>query len=290
MVDKLKKFFARLAARKINSPPTRKVKISDPPTRKVEISDPPTRKVEISDPPIVEKKFVPKPTREEKACLICGKNFVPRERRQKYCSDKCRCAAYLAKKRHAPKKVKCPQCGEEFVPHAGRQKYCSVECREKFRLQHQKNQGEQNAQGLYEKTCPVCGKIFSTEWRHKKYCSDACRQKFILDRRREKREAEAALEGRIISNETQCLVCGKTFSKNSASQLFCSVECRKKHQATRQSAEKTAPEKKKKKSLFQWQQEAAQCGLSYGKYRAAVDCFGKTFDELLAEKNAEPRF
>ena len=92
MFDKVKKFFARLAARKINSPPT----------RKVEISDLPTRKVEISDPPIKKKKFVPKPTREEKACLICGKNFVPRERRQKYCSDKCRYDAYK-KKEFVPK-------------------------------------------------------------------------------------------------------------------------------------------------------------------------------------------
>ena len=37
---------------------------------------------------------------------------------------------------------------------------------------------------------------------------------------------------------------------------------------------------KNKKTLPEWQKEAALCGMSYGMYRNAVEHLGKTFEEL----------
>lgn len=75
----------------------------------------------------------------EKKCEICGKAFQPMRKTQKYCSQECRHAADLAKKREkygptflslseSERTYQCLVCGKSFIAKQPQQKYCSKSC------------------------------------------------------------------------------------------------------------------------------------------------------------------
>ena len=67
-------------------------------------------------------------TRPVKICLSCGKEFKPRKgNRQKYCSNKCRYAAWRFHPKFMAEK-NCVVCGKKFKPRKRGQKYCSRGC------------------------------------------------------------------------------------------------------------------------------------------------------------------
>ena len=79
-------------------------------------------------------------------CEICGKEFEPKRKDSKFCSDKCSMiyhngnakAKYISK----PKLKKiCPMCGKEFLTNTI-QKYCSAECRIKGRAEYQRQRNK----------------------------------------------------------------------------------------------------------------------------------------------------
>jgi len=68
-----------------------------------------------------------------------------------------------------------------------------------------------------------------------------------------------------------CLTCGHIFQATAISdEKFCCATCRIHFNS----------DGKKKKSLEDWAAEARVCRMTYGKYRAAVERLGKTFEEL----------
>ena len=109
------------------------------------------------------------------------------------------------------------------------------------------------------KTCAVCGKPFSSIYSRQKYCSETCYQQA------KKAAVRKALEKRF------CLTCRYGFyTTHESDKKFCCATCRRNYN----------PEGKKKKSLEDWAKEALACRMTYGKYRVAVERFGKTFEEL----------
>ena len=209
----------------------------------------------------------------EKTCEYCGKSFIANVPHQKYCSDSCRQMDYLArmqKKGLLPKKIErtCEICGKPLTKHA--QKYCA-DCNPNKKPEPLK------------RTCLICGKIFLTRRSYAKYCSNDCRQ--IADSMKYKSRKNDASG---LSVKT-CKICGKKFVSAIENQVFCSTKCRNTYDdlqySSNQDTRKTGfyfsqkPRPKSGKSIEQWNHEAIQCGMSYGKYRAAIQS-GKTFEEL----------
>lgn len=70
-------------------------------------------------------------------CLHCGKEFVPTNGNQVYCSKEC-CVQYHRKLNQPASKEKiCLRCGKKFIPIYANRKYCSDECKKKY--QYKKN-------------------------------------------------------------------------------------------------------------------------------------------------------
>ena len=146
------------------------------------------------------------------------------------------------------------------------------------------------------KTCPVCGKEFSTPYFFKKYCSDECymKTKNVAACNRYKKTRQAPLATKI------CPVCGKKFETRDSKRVYCSYECgdkaerfrilqsrkRKKNKADNIGKKSESPAQKSKRAQREEKfnrliDEAEQCGLSYGWYKAQLR-LGKTFEELRA--------
>lgn len=123
----------------------------------------------------------------------------------------------------------CPVCGKEFNPRDYRQKFCSKECGHRYRSKRGNRIRKDDFRRWTisisrEKTCAICGNTFKTHkggWRS--FCSDDCYQKAI-ERRQENKEAIKPCNDTHI-----CLQCGKQFRHKSygAVNRFCSPECYK---------------------------------------------------------------
>ena len=258
-----------------------------------------------------EKKIaLPKPT--EMTCEVCGKTFQPKTRTQKYCSQTCYAAAAVirAKKwrQEKPKAIQperiCEICGKTFQPNKHNQKFCSDCAIEGYKIKRQKARAKTTPprHEIAEKTCEQCGKTFKPTRPYQKYCSKTCKvahrnnpektcpicgKKFIPATRRANFCPECSHY--IYSRDKICKNCGLSFKPDSMEQNFCSNSCKEEYSSRRMKKAQTnetdfsfMPKKsgKNKKTLPEWQKEAALCGMSYGMYRNAVEHLGKTFDEL----------
>ena len=87
-----------------------------------------------------------------KECKWCGKSFVVKDNRDKYCSDECRKESFRKYQReykhknppiNKPKKPKllitCVVCGKEFVASSHNRIYCSDECKRERQLELQRS-------------------------------------------------------------------------------------------------------------------------------------------------------
>jgi hypothetical protein len=90
----------------------------------------------------------------------------------------------------------CVQCDDPFVPTRKDRKYCTARCRKaayekreaaKAQRQTQKNayakRRRQTSTRIYTRHCLECGTIFSTAYSHKLYCKQECREKARYRRR-----------------------------------------------------------------------------------------------------------
>lgn len=87
----------------------------------------------------------------------------------------------------------------------------------------------------------------------------------------------------------QCIICGCQFKPRTHNQLTCSPECSRENKRQMNHISRSGCRFSRRffkpqvprtdKTLEEWQHEAQQCGISYGKYRAAINQ-GKTFEEL----------
>lgn len=113
------------------------------------------------------------------------------------------------------------------------------------------------------KTCVVCAKPFSTIYSRQKYCSETCYK-----------QAKRTATRKVLEQRT-CLTCGYVFYATATSdKKFCCATCRNNYN----------PAGEKKKTIDDWVREARICKMTYGKYRAAIEYFGKTFEELQKER------
>lgn len=244
---------------------------------------------------------------KEKTCPACGKTFTFTHGCQIFCSKKCNESFYYRthRKKSLPTPKKCLHCGKSFTPTKKSQKYCSVRCRHQNELLRKKDSKPKKTceicgKPIYKrnqkycsdctpykkrdpmkKTCPVCGNIFVTTRKKAKYCSQTCSD---AAHSAQDRERYVASKPEV---EQTCQNCGKEFIATSTRQVFCSRSCKEEYEkllySSKPKVSKTAFSSSKKpksgKTIEQWNREAAQCGMSYGLYRAAINA-GKTFDEL----------
>ena len=81
----------------------------------------------------------------------------------------------------------------------------------------------------------------------------------------------------------KCKLCGKEFEPQTKIQKYCSGKCANSYWnkfKRFEALEKIQRREERDRCLNKWINEAAQCGLSYGKYRMMIEHFGKTFEEL----------
>lgn len=76
----------------------------------------------------------PRYTWPEKPCLRCGKEFRPKAKHAKYCSQECAIkAAHERNRRHSREPLACEGCGNLFVPRPGSAaRFCSRACMHKI--------------------------------------------------------------------------------------------------------------------------------------------------------------
>ena len=95
----------------------------------------------------------------------------------------------------------------------------------------------------------------------------------------------------------KCVRCGNEIKPFSSKSRYCSSECARKaniaktkalqakkrgEQATKQAVAVFTRKPVEGKSFADWCREANECGMDYGNYRAQIEVFGKTFEELKA--------
>lgn len=150
----------------------------------------------------------------------------------------------------------CVQCGKEIVGLRAQAKFCSAECLHAF----------YRVLDNLPCTCVVCGKSFKKKHSNQKYCSGACSRSAATLRKKNTAHAK--------KSHLKCHFCGKIFEASSYGN-FCSNKCKGAHRKQKIKSPPAQPEK----TLAQWVDEARQCNLDYGTYRALIQA-GKSFDEL----------
>jgi len=216
----------------------------------------------------------------KKKCVICGTEFESPYPHKVTCSPECskahhnRRSTALKKEKHDnPTQnsdnppIKCQHCGKEFIKWRGNQKFCSAQCRDN----HEKA-NRPKAQPKPPKVCAQCGQEFIPTNNNQKYCSVVC--------------CEAHWHRSAVEKTLTCKTCGKKFT-DVYNAKYCSKKCRdeaiKKEQAKQAMAKATG---EKVKTLSDWTREARECNMDYGQYRAQIEVFGKTFEELKATADA----
>lgn len=169
---------------------------------------------------------------EHKQCVICGKEFIPKEENQQCCGAECsRKKAGMTTRRYNT----CQYCGQPFWRrNAYRMKYCSHEC--VAAAAHARAVPKPPVQPtVYEKHCLWCGKAFTTTMSHKKYC---CRECGYNGLKRDKRKQWA---DEFQPKQFTCKECGTVFTTECGHprSSFCCQQCaeknerRKEHQSER---------------------------------------------------------
>ncbi len=115
---------------------------------------------------------------KEKECLYCGKEFIGRTNKQKFCSNTCNSRYYGEKSR---KYRTCKRCGESFwTPDASdkRSRYCP-KCFELNKQDAERKCEEKAIKHYLTKTCPFCGIEFQTTISTKILCGNKeCKKKY----------------------------------------------------------------------------------------------------------------
>lgn len=207
-------------------------------------------------------------------CLVCGMTFEPKSRAHKYCSATCRRENEDEKRRNEyakfePVERTCVCCGRKFLAKSERHRCCSLECSRRYNSEQWRRV---HAKPKRDRICVVCGNPFAPRNSVQKCCSAECtvarRKQYNREHYQPRpRKPKASVLTYICDN------CGQSYQPTSPAQRFCCKSCVETFRATHQSKPKPV------KPLEQWQNEAAACGLSYGKYRAAL-ASGKSFEEL----------
>lgn len=169
----------------------------------------------------------------EKACLLCGKTYIPKRKDSVYCSDLCSTNASKIRRGIQPtvfRKKICLCCGKEFETQYSRKQFCDRKCKGRS----QKSQ--------IEKTCVICGKTFLTHWNSQVTCGDeGCKRTHRVNaaktRYLKSKHTKQPKQPKLIQYETrECKECGELFSIDSRmNNVYCSKDCRRKAENRRSS-------------------------------------------------------
>lgn len=118
--------------------------------------------------------------------------------------------------------------------------------------------------------CCQCGVVFESDNLARHFCTPECHDNFLAS----------------LDTEKYCVVCGKKFTLTNyrySAKRTCSAACRAKRKSVyaKDRYIKELLKTPRHKTLWDYAREADECGLSYGKYRAALN-MGKTYEELKA--------
>lgn len=118
---------------------------------------------------------------EKQACIVCGKEFLPKTKRSKFCCDGCMKKFYNEKeKAKKPKKKEkiCVMCGKVIDPKKSSLKYCSAECRKKKEEMDRERIRKRKIESMKKpRVCPVCGhKFLASVWNQEACHNPACQK------------------------------------------------------------------------------------------------------------------
>lgn len=143
-------------------------------------------------------------------CDQCGREFTPRNSRQRFCCRECQLAWKAVNRPDHHRDLEprtCEFCGAAFTPHDPRQRFCSRRCAKKaYDAAHHPP--------LPPRKCELCGAVFTPARPDRRYCSKRCGNIAYLRAR-----AAARLKPRT------CPWCGATFQPRRRDQMFCSKKC-----------------------------------------------------------------
>ncbi len=203
-----------------------------------------------------------------KVCAFCGRPFIPKSLKQKYCSVECRTAEEYKRSRernvsHEAKPpyhwLTCPDCGAVVWRHvkSKRCEACQIESNkaDKARYTKASKAGHTRKIGdLYP--CEKCGKLYALNGGKQRYCTICAPievKKNVKVIKKAWRDAEKVSDGykekraaaRMGVPEERfapCLICGNPVSQMDKAKLYCSDEC--KAEGERKAQERYAPRKK----------------------------------------------
>ena len=180
--------------------------------------------------------------KEEQLCVICGKSFIPKSKKQLCCSSECARVKSAEYNRARRKFYNCQYCGKPFwKPDAFRKKFCSTECQNAERRSHIKPKEKQSP--LYSRECAWCGKSFETNIKNKLYCSTECGYEGNKKLHRDQWAADYTPRAIV------CKECGTEFVTECGNKhsVFCCQSCAEKHE--RRAEHQTARHKEYMKQL-----------------------------------------
>ncbi len=169
-------------AKKENAQPKITQNIKLVPVKQSESNTEPTKITGIDSTLKKEQKNIKtEPKVLEKVCLTCGKVFVAKDNRSKYCSAECRYRYWRPGKKSITKTKKetvvyhkkCAICGADFNTILPQQIYCSAKC---AKIAHKNQKYKQ-------KICVRCGAAYITRHKTTKYCP-ACAAEYMTAKKR----------------------------------------------------------------------------------------------------------
>lgn len=163
-------------------------------------------------------------------CEECGVEFTALTKNKKYCSGECQDAAReRARIQRREPRVRlervCPTCGARFETKFVRQAFCCVTCRTKYNHMVAKNTAPRRiterksvSKPAFRNVCEVCGDTFGTNKQSLSVCSNTCRTK------RDNKKYHPRKSEKNTYGTKEC-ICGKSFTRKTATDDFCSFEC-----------------------------------------------------------------
>jgi len=148
-----------------------------------------------------------------KKCLVCGNDFVTKNKKAIYCSQKCR-TKHSYENKGKEYTFRCRNCDDEFVTKDLSKVFCCSDCKNKYYIKNP-------IRHEYSLVCHYCGKSFTRNLSNKPkknrnhYCSVNC----IL-----KNKNKVG-----IGKKYHCKYCGEEFDQKHRRHFFCSENCKRKY-------------------------------------------------------------
>ena len=202
----------------------------------------------------------------------------------------------------------CPMCQKEFEQKYHGQKCCSPKCFDDMNRQGitrtdiKRNEEQQKSKTkLLFRKCAICGKVFRLTQPNQKYCCSTCAKQAHCESARKSAKNHRALKAKPLPEKLTCPICKRIFVPKSIGQKYCDEGCadeatrrnirehnrrrnaqNRAKEATTHAVDQVTHTITRTRTFADWQREAAECNMDYGNYRAQIEHFGKTYEQLKA--------